>query len=100
MSAGHEQRDEWGITGIQKVRIEFDENWAEGFNTDVVDGQRIKILNEKTSVEPPDHVGSSSSVEAIRMQTGWIVDMKWLYDRGNKEETRSFEVDDVNVEVL
>ncbi|WP_256301715.1 hypothetical protein [Haloarchaeobius salinus] len=100
MSSNRIQGDEWGITGVQRVRVEFGEEWAEGFTTDVDDGRLIKILTEENSIEPPDHVEGSGSVKARRTPTGWTVEVKWLYDRGNKEETLLFEVDDVSVQVL
>lgn len=100
MSVDPGQGDEWGITGVQRVRVEFGEDWAEGFNTDVEDSHLIRVLTEDHSIESPDHVEGSGSVEAKRSPTGWTVEMKWLYDRGNKEETVTFEVNDVSVQVL
>jgi hypothetical protein len=100
MSVDHSQEDEWGITGVQKVRVDFGEDWAEGFTTDVEDGRLIKILTEEHTIEPPDHVDSSCSIKAKRTPNGWRVVAKWLFDRGNKEETRQFEVNDVSVQVL
>jgi hypothetical protein len=100
MSVDRGQGDEWGITGVQKVHVDFDEDWAEGFTTDVEDGRLIKILTLEHSIEPPDHIDSSGSIKAKRTPNGWTVEVKWLYDRGNKEETRHLEVHDVSVQVL
>jgi diaminopimelate epimerase len=59
-----------------------------------------KILTEEHTIEPPDHVDSSGSIKAKRTLNGWRVVAKWLYDRGNKEETKQFEVNNVSVQVL
>ena len=101
MNVDQGQGDEWGISGVERVRIEFGEDWAEGFTTGVEDGHFIKILTEEHSIKPPDHVDEGSgSVEMTRTLTGWTVELKWLYDRGNKEETTTLEVNDVSVQVL
>lgn len=100
MSVDRGQGDEWGITGVQKVHVDFGDDWAEGFTTDVEDRRLIKILTLEHSIEPPDHIDSSGSIKAKRTPNGWTVEVKWLYDRGNKEETRHLEVNDVSVQVL
>ncbi|ERJ04580.1 hypothetical protein HLRTI_003458 [Halorhabdus tiamatea SARL4B] len=100
MSVDRGQGDEWGITGVQRVRVEFGEDWAEGFTTDIEEGCLIKILTEEHSIAPPDHVETPGSVKAKRTPKGWTVEVKWRYDRGNKEESVLFEVNDVSVQVL